>query len=319
MEIDDQVLSSATILVTGGTGFLGKFVCDELSAMGARVLPISKSLGFDIRNEAEFLQAMVFEKPDVVVHLAATVGGIGANMARPATFFRDNMMMGLNVVHACALAGSRLIFIGSTCSFPKHAKPPFKEEEFWNGFPEETNAPYGIAKKALHTMCEAYRKQYKLRYGYLVPANMYGPGDHFEENTSHVIPAMIRRFTEAAEVDAQEVTCWGTGKATRSFLFARDAAKAVALACAELDTDQIVNLPGSDEISMKALAGLIAKVCDYKGDILWDSKKPDGQPRRALDGSRARTLLGWAPETPLMEGLEATVEWYLKDRKGKKI
>lgn len=320
--MDQEPSSPApTVLVTGGTGFLGKFVVEELTDMGAQVTPISKSLGFDLRNEAEVLQAMVFEKPEVVVHLAATVGGIGANMARPATFFRDNMIMGLNVIHACALAGSKLIFLSTTCAYPKNAKPPFREEDIWNGYPEETNAPYGVAKKALHVMCEAYRKQYKLRYGILVPANMYGPNDHFEEKTSHVIPAMIRRFVEAAEKDAPEVTCWGTGKATRSFLFARDAAKAIAIACAELDSDQIVNLPGCEEISMKALATLVAKLCDYKGDILWDPTRPDGQPRRALDGSRARTLLGWAPETTLMDGLEETVSWYRKDRKekGKKV
>lgn len=320
--MDQEPSSPApTVLVTGGTGFLGKFVVEELTDMGAVVTPISKSLGFDLRNEAEMLQAMVFEKPEVVVHLAATVGGIGANMARPATFFRDNILMGINVIHASALAGSKLIFLGSTCSYAKNQKPPFKEEDFWNGFPEETNAPYGIAKKALHTMCEAYRNQYGLRYGYLVPCNLFGPGDNFSEKTSHVIPAMIRRFVEAEETDAEEVTCWGTGKATRSFLFARDAAKAIAIACAELDSDQVVNLPGCEEISMKALATLVAKLCEYKGDILWDSNKPDGQPRRALDGGRARTLLGWAPETTLMDGLEETILWYKKDRKekGKKV
>lgn len=313
----EQTLLGAKILVTGATGFLGKFVSAAIAEQGGTVIPISKSLGFDLRNEAEILQAICFDKPDIIVHLAATVGGIGANMASPATFFRDNMIMGMNVVHAAAIAGCKLINVSTTCGYPKHCKTPFKEEDFWNGYPEETNAPYGIAKKAIQTMCEAYRKQYKLQYGYLIPANMFGPGDNFEEKTSHVIPAMIRRFVEAAEADAPEVTCWGTGKATRSFLFAPDAAKAIAIACAELDSDAIVNLPGSEEISMKALAALVAKLCKYKGTIEWDSTKPDGQPRRALDGTRARALLGWAPETTLAQGLEQTIDWYKESRKKK--
>lgn len=308
-------LDGAKIFVTGGTGFLGKYVVAELQGRGAIVTPLSRSVGFDLRNEAEFLQALVYEKPDIVVHLAATVGGIGANMAKPATFFRDNMLMGLGVVHGCATAGCKLIFMGTTCSYGKITKVPFREEDFWAGYPEETNAPYGIAKKALQVMCEAYRKQYGLSYGYLVPANMYGPGDNFNEKTSHVIPAMIKRFVEAVEANAPEITCWGTGKATRSFLFAPDAAKAIALACAELDSDQVVNLAGSEEVSMNALATLIAKLCKYNGEILWDSKKPDGQPRRALDGARARQLIGWAPETSLLKGLEVTVSWYLDQRK----
>lgn len=314
----DQSLQGARVLVTGATGFLGKFVSAAIVERGGAVIPISKSLGFDLRNEAEMLQTLVFDKPDIIVHLAATVGGIGANMAAPATFFRDNMLMGLNVVHAAAISGCKLINIGTTCSYGKFCKTPFKEEDFWGGYPEETNAPYGIAKKAIHVMCEAYRKQYGLHYGYLVPANMYGPEDNFKEKTSHVIPALIKRFVDAAESNAAEVTCWGTGKATRSFLYAPDAAKAIAIACAELDSDQIVNLPGSEEISMKALASLIATLCKYKGDINWDTNKPDGQPRRSLDGGRARTLLGWAPETTLADGLEETIAWYKESRKGKK-
>ncbi len=311
-------LDGAKVLVTGATGFLGKFVSREIQADGGTVIPISRSLGFDLRNEAEILQALVYDKPDIIVHLAATVGGIGANMAKPATFFRDNLLMGMNVVHAAAIAGCKLINIGSTCSYAKFTKPPFREEDFWNGFPEETNAPYGIAKKALLTMCQAYRKQYGLHYGYLVPTNMFGPNDNFNEKTSHVIPAMIRKFVEAAEAGAPEVTCWGTGKATRSFLYAPDAAKAITAACSELDSDEIVNLAGCDEISMKALASLVAKLSKFKGETIWDATKPDGQPRRSLDGTRARSMLGWAPETTLTQGLEETITWYLEERKGKK-
>lgn len=201
------------------------------------------------------------------------------------------------------------------CSYPKHCPTPFREEDFWNGYPEETNAPYGIAKKTIGVMCEAYRKQYGLQYGYLIPANLYGMGDHFEEKVSHVIPAMIKRFVDAVEAEAPEVTCWGTGKATRSFLFAPDAAKAIAIACAELDSDKIVNLPGSEEITMKKLAETVAKILKYKGRLNWDATRPDGQPKRLVDGTRARQMLGWAPETALQDGLEQTIEWYLELRR----
>lgn len=310
-----ELLQGAKILVTGATGFLGKFVMAAITDQGGVGVPISKSLGYDLRNETEVLQALLIYQPDIVVHLAATVGGIGANMASPGIFFRDNILMGINVVHACAMANIKLIAVGTICSFPKHCPTPFKEENFWNGYPEETNAPYGIAKKALHVMCEAYRKQYGFHYGYLVPCNLFGPGDHFEEKVSHVIPAMIKRFADAVEANAPEVTCWGTGKATRSFLFAPDAAKAIAIACAELDSDQIVNLPGSEEISMKKLADLVAKLCKYKGEINFDPTKPDGQPKRLVDGTRARTMLGWAPGTTLHDGLEMTIEWYMGTRK----
>lgn len=311
----DRNLDGARILVTGATGFLGKFVMAEIAKRGAAAIPISRSLGYDLRNETEVLQAFLIEKPDIVVHLAATVGGIGANMAKPGTFFRENALMGIHVAHACAMAGAKLILISTVCAYPKHCPTPFKEENIWNGYPEETNAPYGIAKKSLHVMCEGYRKEFGLSYGCLVPANLYGQGDSFNEKTSHVIPAMIRRFVEAAEAKAPEVTCWGTGKATRSFLYAPDAAKAIAIACSELDSDQIVNLPGSEEISMRKLAELIAKLTKYKGEINFDSTKPDGQPRRSVDGTRARQLLGWAPETLLRDGLEGTIDWYIEDRR----
>lgn len=306
----EKKLSGARVLVTGATGFLGKYVMPALAQLGAEAIPVSKSLGYDLRNETEALQAVLIGKPDIVVHLAATVGGIGANMASPATFFKDNIQMSMNMVHAASMAGAKLVMVGTICSYPKHCPTPFREENFWNGYPEETNAPYGIAKKAIHVMCEAYRKQHQFRYAYLVPCNLYGPFDTFDEKKSHVIPAMIRRFVEAEEAKAPEVTCWGTGKATRSFLFVADAAKAIAIAAADLDSDQIVNLPGSEEISMKKLADLIGKLAKYKGEIIWDPKKPDGQPKRAVDGSRARQLLGWAPEIHLQEGLEQTIEWY---------
>lgn len=312
-----EKVAGARILVTGGSGFLGKYVMAALSALGADPIPLSRAHGYDLRNEAEALQAVLYFHPDIVVHLAATVGGIGANMAAPATFFRDNMLMGMNVAHAAAVGRSKLVAVGTICSYPAFCEIPFKEEDFWNGYPEPTNAPYGVAKKALFVMMRAYRRQFGLHYAYLVPCNLYGPGDNFEENVSHVIPAMIRRFVEAKEADAKTVTCWGTGRATRSFLFAADAAKAVAKACAGLDYDDIVNLPGTEEVAMATLAKTVANRTGYTGKIEWDAKRPDGQERRMVDGARARKLLDWKPETQLEDGIRMTVDWYLEERKRK--
>lgn len=300
-------LKAARVLVIGGTGFLGQYVCHEVEAAGGEAISVSRRRGYDLRNEADALSVLLLSKPDVVVHLAGTVGGIGANAAAPATFFRDNMLMGMNVVHAAALARTRLIMVGSVCSYPKDAVPPFKEEALWNGHPEETNAPYGIAKRALLAMCRAYRKQHGLSFGYVIPANLYGPGDRFGES-GHVIPALIRRFFEGKDKGLKEVVCWGTGKPTRSFLFVHDAAKAIALAAASLDDDDPVNLPGSSEISIADLAALVAKLCGYAGKITWDPSKPDGQPRRALDGARAEKLLGWKPKISLEDGLRAMID-----------
>lgn len=302
------------ILVTGGTGFLGKYVVAALSEGGAEPIVISKTTGYDLRNEAEVMQAVVVTRPDVIIHLAATCGGIGANMARPGVFFRDNMLIGMNVVHAAAIAQAKLVSVGTICSYPKNTPVPFKEESYWDGYPEPTNAPYGIAKKAIGVMMQAYRKQYGLRYAFLVPANLYGPEDHFEENTSHVIPALIRRFIEAEAKGLKEVVCWGSGDATRSFLFAGDAAEAIVRATS-IDYDDIINLPGSEEISIKSLAKMIAKATGYKGKISWDSSKPDGQPRRMIDGTRASKLLEWTPKTSLEEGVKMTVGWYRQSLK----
>lgn len=312
-----DLLFGARILTTGGTGFLGKHTCEALNGAGAQVFPVSRTIGYDLRNEAEALSAILAVHPNIIVHLAATVGGIGANMAAPATFFRDNMSMGLNVVHAAALARARLVFLGTLCSYGKDTPIPFKEEDFWKEFPEPTNAPYGIAKKALLVMCQAYAKQHGLRFSYLVPCNMFGPGDNFNLETSHVIPGLVRKFAEAAEAGDKEVACWGTGKATRSFLYVRDAAKAITLACAGPDHDGPINICGTQEISIADLAALVAKAVGYKGKIVWDSNKPDGQPRRFVDGTLAKKLLGWEPETSLEQGIKETVEWYLEYRNAK--
>lgn len=309
-------LSGARILVTGGTGFLGRYVCQKLSDAKALVLPISRRLGYDLTDEAQAYSAFLIARPDIVIHLAATVGGIGANMARPATFFRDNLKMGMNVVHAASAAGAKVVMLSTVCAYPRDCPVPFLEETLWDGYPESTNAPYGIAKKALLVMLQAYRNQHGLRFSYLIPCNLYGPGDNTDESSSHVIPALIRRFVEAREADAPQVTCWGTGKATRSFLYVEDAAQAIVQAAAGLDDDRPVNLPGGPEIAMSDLAGKIASLVGYDGKIEWDASKPDGQPRRFIDGRRAEKLLGWKPETLLDEGLKKTIQCY-KDKREK--
>lgn len=301
------------VLVTGGTGFLGNRVCAAMRDVGWTAVPISRRTGYDLRNESEALSAVVVTRPDVIVHLAATVGGIGANMERPGAFFRENMLMGMNVIHAASLARARLVTAGTVCSFPKHCPVPFKEEDFWNGFPEETNSPYGIAKKSLLVMCQAYARQHGLEHTYLVLSNLYGPEDNFDERGSHVIPALIKRFVEAKRDGLDVVTCWGTGVATRSFLHVDDAAAGIVQAC-KMDPygDNPINLSGSAEISMKDLSGLIAKAVGFRGRIEWDASKPDGQPRRAMDGTRAAELLNWTPKRPFDEGVKETVAWFVE-------
>lgn len=303
-------LAGARVLCTGGTGFLGVHVCRELSARGAKIFPVSRRIGYDLRNEGEVLSAVLAVQPDMIVHLAATVGGIGANMDSPGTFFRDNIMMGVNVIHAAAVARVKVIVAGTLCSYAKFASIPFKEEDFWNGFPEETNAPYGMAKKVLLVMCQAYRKQFGLPFGYVVPCNLFGPEDNFHPRTSHVIPALIRRFVEAKEEDKESITCWGTGNATRSFLYVKDAAQGIVQACEKLDYDGPVNLAGTNEIKVQKLSEMVAQEVGYTGKIEWDPSKPDGQPRRCVDGTLAKKILNWAPETSLETGIAETVKWY---------
>ena len=310
-------LKESRVALTGASGFLGRHVFRALLGAGVgHVTPISRSTGVDLRDGLEAEKAFKRAEPDVIVHLAATVGGIGANRARPGTFFADNMWMGMNVVEAAARMKVRLIQIGTVCMFPKFCPIPFMEKDLWNGYPEETNAPYGIAKRSLLVMCQAFRKEFGLQFGCLIPTNLYGSGDHFEdEETSHVIPALIRRFYEAKVNGTASVTCWGTGSATRSFLFVSDASQAIIRSCEILDDDEPINLPGSEEISMKKLVETISELVGYKGDILWDPSKPDGQPRRAVDGTRAKEVLGWEPKTPLVQGLRETIDWYAAERK----
>jgi len=313
-------LKESRVALTGASGFFGRHVFRTLLGAGVgHVTPISRSTGVDLRDGVETEKAFRRAEPDIIVHLAATVGGIGANMARPGTFFSDNMWMGMNVVEAAVQAKARLIFVSTVCAYPKYCPIPFKEKDLWNGYPEETNAPYGIAKRTLLVMCQAFRKEFGLRFGCLIPTNLYGPGDHFEdEKTSHVIPALIRRFYEAKVGGATSVTCWGTGAATRSFLFVSDASQAIVRACEVLDDDEPINLPGSDEVSMLRLVEAISELVGYEGHIHWDTSKPDGQPRRASDGTRAREILGWEPKTSLVQGLKEAIEWYATERKKKR-
>jgi nucleoside-diphosphate-sugar epimerase len=309
---------SRTVLVTGATGFLGQHVVAKLQEEGDRVFPVSRALGYDLRDRGEAYRAFLDSKPDVAVHLAARVGGIGANQENPDTFFTDNMRIGMNVVEAAASARSRLVVISTVCAYPKHCQVPFKEEDLWQGYPEETNAPYGLAKRTLIVMCSGYRAKRGLKFGYLVPCNLYGPLDNFDPSASHVIPALIRKFSEAVELGKPKVTLWGTGKATRSFLYVTDAADAIARAVDRLDYDGPVNLPGCPETAIEDVAALIASLVGYNGAIFWNPERPDGQPRRAIDGTRAKELLGWEPSTPLDLGMKRTVEWWASSRETSK-
>lgn len=251
------------------------------------------------------------ERPDVIVHLAARVGGIGANMANPGSFFYDNLMMGAQLMEAARLRNvAKFVAVGTICAYPKFTPVPFREEELWQGYPEETNAPYGLAKKMLLVQAQAYREQYGMNAIYLLPVNIYGPGDHFDLEKSHVIPAMIRKFVEARRSGAPEVILWGTGRPTREFLYVADAAEAIALATERYNDADPVNIGSGEEISIRELAEVIGKAVGYQGAIRWDESRPDGQPRRALDTSRARERFGFVASTPFEIGLRQTIHWY---------
>lgn len=318
---DMAKLKGARVVVTGHAGFLGHHVMEALHAAGALTAGASRRTGVNLLRDGELSEFVQSKRPDTIVHLAATVGGIGANMEKPGTFFRENMLMGMNVVQACAAYDLPLLFVSTICAYPKMCPPPFREEDYWTGFPEETNAPYGIAKKALQVMCSAYRKEFGLKYLCLVPTNLMGPYDNFDERTSHVIPAMIRRFISAKEKGLETVRCWGTGTATRSFLYVEDAADAIVkgteVLLDGLDFDGIVNLPGCPETSMRRLAEIIAATVGYTGVVGWDHTKPDGQPRRAVSGDRAKALLGWEPSTSLGDGIARTVEWHMSPKEAR--
>ncbi|MFM8734100.1 MAG: GDP-L-fucose synthase family protein [Pirellulales bacterium] len=306
-------LSTQRIVVTGGAGFLGQAVTRVLRERGVpddRIV-VPRRRDFDLTVEADVERLYDAARPDVVIHLAAEVGGIGANMAHPGRFFYANMAMGLHLVeHARRRRLRKFIHTGTVCAYPKHCPIPFREETIWDGYPEETNAPYGVAKKAVFVMLDGYRREYGLASGVVVPVNLYGPGDNFDPSSSHVIPALIRKCEEARRAGAAEVVCWGTGAATREFLHVDDAAEGVVRAAEVMEEPVPINLGGGTEISIRDLVGRIARACDYGGRITWDTTKPDGQPRRSLDISRARALLGWSPRQDFDAGLAATVAWW---------
>ncbi len=305
------------VCVTGGAGFLGSFVVGRLLAEGVarESIHVPRIEDYDLTREADVVRLYETARPDLVIHLAAEVGGIGANQARPGRFFYANMIMGLHLIEQARLHRIRkFVQVGTICAYPKLTPVPFREEALWDGYPEETNAPYGIAKKALLVMCQAYRAQYALNAIYLLPVNLYGPRDNFDLETSHVIPAMIRKFCEAVDAGAKEVVLWGDGSPTREFLYVEDAAEAIVTAAVRYDGAEPVNLGNGREIRIKDLAELIAREIGFTGRIVWDTAKPNGQPRRCLDVTRAKALFGFEARTPFEDGLRRTIAWYRQHR-----
>lgn len=303
------------VLVTGGAGFFGSFVVDRLRAVGAEQIIVPRSRDYDLVDRTATHRLFAETTPDIVFHLAGKVGGIGANRANPGLFLFENAMMGLHVIEEARLAKTaKVVVAGTICAYPKFAPIPFKEEDLWNGYPEETNAPYGIAKKMLLVQAQAYREQYGLDTVMLFPVNMYGPRDNFDLQTSHVIPAMIRKFLTAKEQGSATVTLWGDGTPTREFIYSEDAAEGMVLAGERYDSSDPVNLGSGNEISIAEIAKTIAAVIGYTGSIVWDTSQPNGQPRRRLDVSRATERFGFTAKTTLAEGLVKTVAWYMENR-----
>lgn len=302
---------SMRYVLTGGAGFLGSVVAAKLRARGINDISVVRSRDYDLTHEAAVEKMYRDLKPAVIIHLAAQVGGIGANRENPGRYFFANMAMGLHLIeHARINKLRKFVQVGTICAYPKFTPVPFREEELWNGYPEETNAPYGVAKKALLVMCQAYRQQYGLNAIYLLPVNLYGPGDNFDLQSSHVIPALVRKCVEARNAGADHITAWGTGSASREFLYVDDAAEGIVLATEKYNDADPVNLGASREITIKDLTELVARLSGFKGKIIWDPSKPDGQPRRCLDTTRAKERFGFAAQTSLEEGLKKTIAWY---------
>ncbi len=303
------------VLVTGGGGFLGSAVVDTLSARGAVQIAAPRSRDYDLTDLSAIRRALADTAPDVVIHLAARVGGIGANREHPADFFYDNLIMGVQLIHEAWKAGvSKFVAIGTVCAYPKYTPVPFHEDDLWNGYPEETNAPYGLAKKMLLVQSQAYREQYGFNSIFLLPVNLYGPGDNFDPGTSHVIPALIKKCEDARLAGRRTIEVWGDGSATREFLYVEDAAEAVALAAERYDGSDPVNIGSAFEISIRDLVHTIADVTGFHGEIVWDTTKPNGQPRRKLDTSRATERFGFTSRTTFEQGLRSTIEWYRRQR-----
>lgn len=303
--------SNRRVTVTGGGGFLGKAVVNGLRAAGATDVFVPRSAVYDLTTLDGVNRALADGRPDLVIHLAAVVGGIGANRDNPGRFFYENAIMGIQLMEESRLAGvSKFVQIGTVCSYPKFTPVPFREEDLWNGYPEETNAPYGLAKKMLLVQGQAYRQQYGFNVIHLIPVNLFGPGDNFDPASSHVIPAMIKKCIEARDMGRGFIEVWGTGAASREFLYVDDAARGIVLAAEQYDAAGPVNLGVGTEITIRELATTIAELTGFVGDIRWDVSKPDGQPRRALDTTRARDLFGFAAATSLHEGLVKTISWF---------
>jgi GDP-L-fucose synthase len=308
--------SEQRLVVTGGAGFLGSHVTRKMGERGARHIFVPKSSEYNLTKEDAIVRMLREAKPDVIIHLAAVVGGIGANRENPGRFFYENLIMGAQLMEQARIFGvKKFVAIGTICSYPKHTPVPFKEEALWDGYPEETNAPYGLAKKMLLVQSQAYRQQYGFNSIFLLPVNLYGPGDNFDPVSSHVIPALIKKCMDAIRNHEEEVVVWGTGKATREFLYVEDCAEAILLATERYNRPDPVNIGAGFEISIKDLAGLIVEITGFRGRIAWDHTKPDGQPRRMLDTSRAFQEFGFKAKTRFREGLEKTIEWYRKQGK----
>jgi GDP-L-fucose synthase len=307
-------LAGRRVVVTGGAGFLGGYVVRELRGRGADVVVPRKST-YDLVQRDDCRRLLADARPDIVVHLAARVGGIGANRQHPGSFFFENLMMGVQLLEECRLAGvPKVVTLGTICSYPKHTPVPFREEALWDGYPEETNAPYGLAKKMLLVQGQAYRQQYGMNVIHLLPVNLYGPGDNFDPATSHVIPALIAKFQDALDGGSPYVEAWGTGNASREFLYVEDAARGIRLATEAYDGADPVNLGAGFEISIRDLTHRIARAMGYTGEIRWDASQPDGQPRRCLDTTRAERLFGFRAQVSFEDGLARTIAWYRAQR-----
>jgi GDP-L-fucose synthase len=306
------------VLVTGGSGFLGRFVVKRLRLFPNAEVIVPRRTDYDLVSGSEVKRLLSDTSPDLVIHLAAVVGGIGHNQKNPGALFFDNLMMGVQLIEAARVAGvKKFVAVGTVCAYPKFTPVPFNEDDLWNGYPEETNAPYGLAKKMMLVQTQAYRKQYEFNGIFLLPANLYGPGDNFDLENSHVIPALIRKAVEARDNNAPFMEVWGTGKASREFLYVDDCADGIIRAAALYDEGEPVNLGNGREVLIKDLVETVARLTRYKGDIRWLTDKPDGQPRRQLDTRRARERFGFVAQTPLEVGLQKTIDWYEKEIAGR--
>jgi len=313
-------LKRKRIMVTGGSGFLGTCIVNKLRERGCESIFVPRKSKYDLVRREAVEQAYADGKPEIVIHLAAVVGGIGANRENPGRFFHDNLMMGVQLMEEGRRRGiEKFVALGTICCYPKFTPVPFREEDIWNGYPEETNAPYGLAKKMLLVQSQAYRQQYGFHSIFLLPVNLYGPGDNFNPSSSHVIPALIKKCVDAVAAGKDTVEIWGTGKATREFLYVEDAAEGIVLASERYDTSEPVNIGAGFEISIKDLVELICRHTGFKGKIVWDPTKPDGQPRRCLDTSRARREFGFEARTGFEDGLRRTIDWYVEQRAKEKV